>query len=339
MKAIVLSDARAPELRDLPEPKPCPHQVLLQVDYCGICGSDLHAATYDIYRTGIVMGHEFCGRIVEAGKDVQGWRAGDRVCVNPNGAYCGACDRCRRGLFNLCPQILKNSVGAATPGGFAEFTAVDARTLHRLPDEVTGTQGAWVEPASVALRAVRRSEIKIGDHAIVFGAGPIGLLVVMMLRAAGAGHITVVEPSPARRSKALSIGADRSVNPEEENLEDVLASDLPAPVHAFDCVGSSAIVDLAIRTLKPQGRLTVVGVAQEKVQFRSTELIFKEIDVRGSFIYTDEFSQTINLLATGQLDVDVLTSDIRSLNHAVEAFSDMRAGGDVVKILIKGIPH
>lgn len=339
MKAIVLSDARAPELRELAMPEPGRGQVLLQVDHCGICGSDLHAATYDIYQAGVVMGHEFSGRIVETGRDVQGWRAGDRVCINPNGAYCGTCDRCRRGLFNLCPQILKNSVGAATPGGFAEFAAVDARTLHRLPDTVSGTQGAWVEPAAVALRAVRRSEIRIGDRVVVFGAGPIGLLVVMMLRAAGAGHITVVEPSPARRAKALAIGADLGVNPREEALEEIFASDLPPPFHAFDCVGASAIVDQAIRILKPQGRLTVVGVAQEKVQFRSTDLIFKEIDVRGSFIYTDEFPQTINLLATGRLNVDALTSDIRALDRAVDAFADMRAGGDVVKILIRGVPH
>jgi threonine dehydrogenase-like Zn-dependent dehydrogenase len=139
----------------------------------------------------------------------------------PNGAYCGECDRCKRGLFNLCPQILANSVGAATPGGFAEFAAVDARTLHRLPDEVTGTHGAWVEPASVALRAVRRSEIKVGDRAIVFGAGPIGLLIVVMLRAAG--HIAVVEPSQARRSKALSIGADRGIHPNKESLDEIFS--------------------------------------------------------------------------------------------------------------------
>src|SRR5215472_11836484 len=113
MKAIVLSDNRTPELRDLPEPTPKSGQVLLQVDHCGICGSDLHAATYDIYRTGVVMGHEFSGRILEVGKSVAGWHIGDRVCINPNGAYCGECDRCKRGLFNLCSQILANSVGAA----------------------------------------------------------------------------------------------------------------------------------------------------------------------------------------------------------------------------------
>ena len=202
-----------------------------------------------------------------------------------------------------------------------------------------GTQGAWVEPASVALRAVRRSEIKVGDRAIVFGAGPICLLVVMMLRAAGAGHIAVVEPSQARRSKALSVGADRGIDPNEESLDDIFSRELTHPQHAFDCVGSSAIVDLAIQILKPQGRLTVVGVAQEKVKFQSTDLIFKEIDMRGSFIYTDEFAQTINLIAAGRVNVDALTSDIRPLDRAVAAFSDMRGGGDVVKILIKGVPQ
>ncbi|WP_158805713.1 alcohol dehydrogenase catalytic domain-containing protein [Acidisoma sp. L85] len=160
MKAIVLSNDRRPELRDIFHPSPTAGQVVLEVDHCGICGSDLHAATSSIYRTGVVMGHEFSGRIVEAAHDVVGWKVGDYVCINPNGAYCGLCSNCRKGQFNLCPQILTNSIGAAEPGRMAEFAAVDARTLHQLPEGMSGAQGSWVEPTAVAMTAVRRHRIR-----------------------------------------------------------------------------------------------------------------------------------------------------------------------------------
>ncbi|MCB8878093.1 zinc-dependent alcohol dehydrogenase [Acidisoma silvae] len=334
MKAVVLSDIRRPELISLSEPRIEPHEVMLQVDYCGICGSDLHAATFDLFQVGVTMGHEFSGRIVEIGRDVTGWSVGDRVCVNPNGSYCGHCASCRKGLFNLCPVALQRSVGVTAPGGLAEFAAVDERTLHRLPDSVTPLQGAWIEPASVALRAVKRSGIQVGDSAVVFGAGPIGLLVLLMLRLAGVGRVTVVEPNEARRDMARSSGADAVVDPRAAGPELELPEGDGRPGFAFDCVGSKAVMEAAVHVLPAHGTLTVVGVAQHPIGFSPTELLFKEIQIKGSFIYNDEFRQTINLMATGKLDVSSLTSGVRPLAEAVEAIDEMRSGGAIIKYLI-----
>ena len=334
MQAVVLSAVRRPELISLPEPETGPRQVKLRVDYCGICGSDLHAETFDLFQVGVTMGHEFSGRIVEIGSEVRGWSLGERVCVNPNGATCGQCESCRSGHFNLCPEALRNSVGVVTPGGFAEFVAVDARTLHRLPETVSPMQGAWVEPASVALHAVRRSGIQVGDEAIVFGAGPIGLLVLLMLRLAGAGAVTVVEPNAARREKAQACGADRVIDPRESAPEADLLAGQVRPRFAFDCVGSRTVVESAVRLLPPRGCLTIVGVAQHPIGFSPTEFLFREIEIRGSFIYNEEFAQTISLMASGKLDISSLTSGVRPLAEAVAAIDEMRAGGGIIKYLI-----
>ncbi|WP_159014753.1 zinc-binding dehydrogenase [Acidisoma sp. S159] len=337
MKAVVLSNERKPELRDIPYPSPKEGEVLLEVDHCGICGSDLHAATSSIYRTGIVMGHEFSGKIVQAAHDVAGWKIGDRVCVNPNGAYCGHCFSCRNGQVNLCPQILTNSVGAATPGGMAEFVAVNARTIHLLPAGMSGKQGSWVEPMAVAMRAVRRSLIQIGDDAIVYGAGPIGLLVIAVLRKAGAGLITVIEPSAFRRNVAVIAGADRALSPDDIGLSEAFREPVDGPGFAFDCVGSPTVVDAAVRVLRPHGRLTIIGLAQTPNSFRATDLIFKEIDICGSFIYADEFQQAIRLIASGGMAVDRFTTAVRPLDEAINAFSDLSNAAQSVKILLT--PH
>lgn len=332
MQAVVLSEIRRPQLMARPEPETGPRQVKLRVDYCGICGSDLHAETFDLFQVGVTMGHEFSGRVVEVGAEVQGWAIGERVCVNPNGAYCGHCESCAQGLFHLCPHALQNSVGVVTPGGFADYAVVDARTLHRLPESVSPQQGAWVEPAAVALHAVRRSGIRAGDRAVVFGAGPIGLLVLLMLRLAGVTAVTVVEPNAARREKARACGANQVIDPRASEAEPPAGT--PPPRFAFDCVGSNAVMQAAIRLLPPRGCLTVVGVAQHPIGFSAIELLAKEIEIRGSFIYNEEFAQTIDLMAAGKLDVTALTSGVRPLAEAVEAIEDMRAGGAIIKYLI-----
>lgn len=336
MKAVVLSAVRTPEMVELTDPRPEPGQVVVALDHCGICGSDLHAATSDLYLEGVPMGHEFSGRVVETGADATGWRVGNRVVVNPNGAVCGDCAACRRGQRNLCPAILQNSVGARTPGGLAEYTAVDIHTLHGIPDGMSGADAAWTEPVAVALRVVRRSGVRAGDDAIVFGAGPIGLLVTSSLRSVGAASITVVEPDMTRRTIAAGLGADRVIDPTSEDLGLVFPDAAQAPAFAFDCVGTPQITASALRVIRPLGRLTVVGVARPNLELVTTDLVFKEVDIRGSFIYIDEFSQALVLLAKGVIHVDVLTSDIRPLSSALSAFDDMRSGNGVVKILLSG---
>lgn len=332
MKAVVFTES-GEQLLDVPEPRPLADEVLVAVEYCGICGSDLHAAAPD-FREGTVMGHEFAGVIVELGKDVAGWRVGQRVTINPNGDWCGRCPNCLVGDFNMCQHIWETAVGLARPGGLAPLTAVRSRVLRALPESATTKQGAWVEPTAVAVRSVHRSGISLGDDAIVFGGGPVGLLVTALLRSAGAGEITVVEISEARGQVAREVGADVVLDPTAVDVREHFGDTDHAPRFAFECTGVAEVTMQAVSVLHPHGRLIVNGFARRPPMYNAPELLAKEIEIVGSFIYVEEFDQAIDLLARGLVDIEPLTSGVVPVAHASEAFEAMRGSGSVIKYLI-----
>jgi threonine dehydrogenase-like Zn-dependent dehydrogenase len=336
MRAVVFGLDGQPHLEDVPEPTPARDEVVLRVGYCGICGSDLHAAAPD-FRAGTTMGHEFAGDVVAVGSGVENWRIGDRACVNPNGDWCGSCVYCRAGMTNMCPSIWETVIGLARNGGMAPFATVPARTLHRLPDSVSSRQGAWVEPLAVALRTVRRSGIALGDDAIVFGAGPIGLLVTKLLRAAGAGHITAVEPNAVRAEAAGAAGAETVIDPTTTSLEDAFPDPFRAPGFGYECTGVASVLQSAMRVLRPHGRLMVTGLARQDPSFRAADLLFKEIEIRGSFIYTDEFPAAIDLLARGAVDVEPLISGVLDFGEGLRAFDQMVQSSSTIKVLLSDL--
>lgn len=334
MQAVVFGANEHESLGDAPIPQARPGEVLIKVDYCGICGSDLHAAKPD-FHVGVTMGHEFSGTIADTGPEVSDWQAGERVCVNPNGNWCGVCGPCRSGSVNLCLNIWDTIVGLAQNGGMAPYAAVPTKVLHRLPAEVSPEEGALVEPLAVAVRTVRRSGITVGEPAVVYGAGPIGLLVIKILRLAGAGRITAVEPSHLRAQLAADFGADRVIDPTRQNPRDVFEH-RRTPRYAFECSGVADVTALALEALPAHGRLTVTGFSRRMPAFRSQDLLFKELEIRGSYIYIDEFQDAIDILARKVVDVSALITDRRPLAGSLQAFEDMRQGGSAIKILLGG---
>jgi len=332
MKAITFT-TDGPTLADVPDPTPEADELLLQVEYCGICGTDLHAAQPD-YHDGTVMGHEFSGTVLEAGRDVTGLREGDRVVVNPNGDWCGHCAQCAKGATNMCRNLWPNVIGLSRPGGLAARVAVRARTVHKLPDSVNLASAALVEPLAVALRTVRKSGFTIGEDAIVFGAGPIGLLVTTLLRAAGAANVTVVELSPARRELALRQGASEALDPAVLPVAERFDDPDAAPAFAFECTGIAELVGQAAHVIRPRGTLTVTGFSRRPPSFEAADLLFKEVTIRGNFIYVEEFAQAIQALATGTIDVTPLISGVVDVENATTAFDAMRTSPDAIKYLI-----
>lgn len=236
----------------------------------------------------------------------------------------------------MCPGIWDTVVGLARNGGMAPFAAVRAKTLHRLPEDVSSRQGAWVEPLAVAIRTVRNSGIGLGDRAVVFGGGPIGLLVIKVLRSAGVGEITAVEPSALRAGLAARCGADVVMNPRTDDVLGRFADPANAPRFAFECTGVAAVTETALRVLGARGRLTVTGFARENPFYRAQDLLFKELEIRGSFIYIDEFQIAIDLLNRGAIDVEELITDVRPIEAGRAAFDDMRQSDKAVKILLRG---
>lgn len=332
MKSIVFA-AAGPELVELAEPIPASNEVLLRVAYCGICGTDLHAREPE-FRPGTVMGHEFSGTVILTGAEVTEFKAGDRVVVNPNGDWCGSCDQCRSGATNMCPNIWPTVVGLSRQGGLAPMAAVRASTLRLLPDSVELAAAALIEPLAVALRTVQRSGVTIGDDAVVLGAGPIGLLVTLLLRAAGAGKITVVEPAAARRQIALDVGATEVINPSGGRLSERFNDASMSPGHVFECSGVAESLTEAVRIVCPHGVVSVTGLARYPSPINVSELLYKEVTIRGNFIYVDEFEQAIEMLANGSIDVTPLISAIVPIEEGLAAFDTMRRSPEVIKLLI-----
>jgi (R,R)-butanediol dehydrogenase/meso-butanediol dehydrogenase/diacetyl reductase len=328
MKALRWHAARDVRLDEVPEPAARAGEVVVAVAACGICGSDLHEYLHGpVYiptaphpLTGVAapvtLGHEFSGRVIEAGPGVGGLRAGDRVTVNPC-LLCGECVWCRRGQPNYCARL--GSIGLSWDGALAPRVAVPASGCHRLPDEVDDLQGASVEPLAVVLHAHRRARLAGGERVAVIGAGPIGLLLLQVLRAKGAGWVGVVEPRRERRSLAQALGADAVLDPEAQDPARAIArlTGEERVQAAFECVGSPAAFAAALRAAGKGGRVVLVGLVPETVETNLLGLLAHEKEIVGSSAYVDEFPEAIQLLRDGRVAVAPLVTGRVPLEDAV----------------------
>lgn len=332
MKAIVFDLDRTVQLQERPEPKLLETSVLIRPSYVGICGTDLHAETLDHFRPGVIMGHEFSGRVVASGGSARRFVEGDLVVVNPNGNLCGHCDACRSGRINLCASaVFEHGIGIHEDGGMAELVAVDEKVLFAVPAAVTEQQAAWVEPLATAVRAVRRASIAPTSSAVVLGAGPIGLLVTQLLVGVGASSVGVVEPSPYRREIALRLGAGSAVSPTNST-----SAPMPPADVVFECSGSVQGFETALTTVRLGGTIIVVGLAPEPLALEPFALVGRELRIQGSIIYdSDDFGGALELLETRKVDVDVLTTDVMPLAQYNDAFGRLRdPEASALKILL-----
>jgi len=292
MTAMVLRTDRSIGLERRPVPTPRDDQVLVDIDLCGICGSDLHAPqTPEVYLGGFIMGHEPVGRIARVGCDVTGWHVGQRVCINPNGDTCGVCEACRSGRLNHCiPASLERAVGLQADGALAAQVAVSPKTLHAVPDEMGRVESAWVEPAATALRAVLLAGDLTGRSVLVVGGGPIGQLCCRLARHFGARRVWLSEPSPERRSYAEASQIDRVFDPSLDGAE---LEGLNAAA-VLECSGSEPGIRGALAAARPEGTIVVVGGGRAGLD--PLTILVKELRVQGCFTYVDEFTEVISLL-------------------------------------------
>ena len=314
---------------DRPAVAPADGEVLVEVAYCGICGSDLHFRDVpELFPAGTVPGHELSGRVAAVGPGVEGWSVGDRVCVLPF-AQCGECELCRSGNEQVCPHAVPNGVGLGTgrPGGYAERLIVDEAMLFALPDAVDDRAGTLVEPLAVAVRAVAKADLEAGEPVAVIGAGPIGLLTALVLREHGFERVGVVSRNPARGALAQALG-----------LRVVAADALgPAPGAVFECAGTPAAARLAVDAVRPLGRVILVGIAMEPLDLAAPALVLKEAEIRGALTYRRaDFEAAIDLLARGRIPVNELISSTAPLERAEDAFQALTAPGNTqVKVLLE----
>ena len=335
MKAAVFLGAGYIEVRDVPQPVPEPGEVVIRVGYCGICGSDLEAYATGMYETGLILGHEFAGTIVQIGPGVSRWQVGDRVIVG-DAVPCGECPSCREGWLDACES--QTMIGVTNDGGMAEYVKFMATGLHRLPAEVTLRQGALAEPLSIALHGVRRSRLKPGDVAVVMGAGPIGLLTLQCVLLAGARRVAVTEVEPTRAALAGRLGAATVLDPRRDNVGIALSrlTSGRGPDVVYICTGAPGPYRDAISLVRKGGQVFVLGLCVEPVETDFMSVAMGELSIEGSFAGRAEMGTAVDFIAQRRVDVEALISHEISLDDVVEqGFRQLAApGSGAVKILV-----
>lgn len=320
MRAVEIADDRTLRTVEVPERVVGPGEARLDVAYCGICGSDLHFRPSPAIPAGTVMGHEFSGTVTEVGESVEGFAAGDRVTVYPF-APCGECPNCRRGDGHVCAMAPVTGLGLGqNSGGFAESVVVDASMLIPIPDELSMEHGALVEPLAVALHGINVGEAKPGDRCVVIGAGPIGVMTALGLRARGIDQVLVVERNEPRQERIRSFGFDAlGLDDVHVKVIEALGGDLPDVV--FECAGNPAAPQLAAELVRSRGIIVLLGILEEPVEISQLVLMIKEAQMRASFCYRpDEFREAVELLAAEKLPADRLITGKAPLEDAQAMF-------------------
>lgn len=342
MNALLLKEYMKLEVVEMPIPVIGPDDVLVRVNACGICGSDVHGMDG---RTGrrippIVMGHEAAGQIAKTGTNVHDLQEGDRVTFDST-VYCGGCFYCSRGELNLCDnrEVLGVSPGNyRRHGAFAEYVSVPRRIVYRLPDSFLFEHAALIEAVSVAVHAVRITPVQLGDTAVVAGAGMIGLLTIQALRAAGCLRVIAFDLDDARLKRAIELGATDVLNSK--------AGDPVKSIHeltngrggdvAIECVGTSDPIRLLIQSVRKGGAVTLVGNVAASIELPLQAVVTRQIRLQGSCASSGEYPDCINLMSKGVIKVEPLITAVAPLAEGPVWFDRLyRQEPNLMKVILK----
>jgi len=329
------------ENRPIPEPKD--HEVRIRMSAVGICGSDVHYLVNGrigdfIVKSPMILGHESAGIVEKCGKNVKHLKAGDRVAIEP-GVPCRYCEYCKTGQYNLCPDIFF----CATPphdGSLCRYYTHAADFCFELPDHVSLEEGALLEPLSVGVHACQRAGVTLGTTVLICGAGPIGLVSLLVAKSMGASKVVVVDLVENRLQVAKSLGADYTVKVERgedtsqlvQKIRDQLGDLAQATI---ECSGAESSLKLAIAGTKSGGCVLLVGMGPPTVNINIVDAAVREVDIRGVFRYRNCYPKALALVASGHVDVKKLITHNFKLEETLEAFETSRTGaGGAIKVMI-----
>jgi (R,R)-butanediol dehydrogenase/meso-butanediol dehydrogenase/diacetyl reductase len=337
MPAAVYQGVMACTVEEVAVPEVGPGEVLVEVSHCGICGSDIHLFHAGWASPGAIEGHEYSGRVVAIGPDVDGWAIGDAVVGGPS-PRCGTCEYCLGGRPSLCSG--RETPGLSTEpwqGAFARYKKLPASQLLAVPPGLSVRAAALAEPLAVALHAITRAEPQPGDRILVTGAGPIGTLVMSALVAKGITDITVSEPAPLRQELARQLGAVEVVTPDALPSFRNPGEVRPDGFHVvFEASGVPAAQAQALEQVRRGGTLMLVGAGPGLPKWSASRILLNEIWISGSYVYDDGgFEEALALLAGGAIPVDLLTEpDDVPLDGLLEAIHELAAGRVAGKVLV-----
>jgi L-iditol 2-dehydrogenase len=332
MKALLLSEYNQLDIADLPAPVPGVDEILVRVAACGICGSDVHGydGTSGRRIPPIVMGHEAAGLVEAVGSGVTKFKPGDRVTFDST-VYCGQCEFCLQGDVNLCNnrQVIGVSCGDyRRAGAFAEYVVAPERITYHLPEALEFKEAAMLEAVAVALHAVRISEMKGGETALVVGAGMIGLLTLQAAKAAGASQVLIADIDRSRLERAEKLGADAALLLSGGELAQEIQSrtggrgvDL-----VLEAVGRDETISASIASVRKGGTVTLVGNISPQVKIPLQAVVSRQIRLQGSCASSGEYPEAMELLASGKIKVKPLITAVAPLSDGPQWFARLHAG-------------
>lgn len=340
MRAAVFKERGRPlQIEEVADPSAGPHDLILKVRDCGLCGSDLHLTESTSalpLPPGAILGHEFAGEVVEIGAAVKHlWCLGDRVAGFP-AICCGDSSPCSNKIRRFsCQRMLTIGLGTA-PGAYAEYVRISAGSAHRLPEPLSFREGALVEPLAVGLHAVQKARLARGATVLILGAGPVGLATALFARLKGARHVIVSEKAAIRRELATRLGATATLDPARPLLPQVQDLAGAAPDVVFECVGTPGMLDTAMAEAPHGGQVVVLGVCQQPDTIRPLLGIAKELTIQFVLAYTPaDFDAVIELLSAGRIDVRPLITEVVDLAGLPAAFEALRVPSQKCKVLLE----
>ena len=345
MKAAYLVAAKQFELRDLPDPSPPEDGLVLKVEACGVCGSDLRRWKEGLPTGGepVVPGHEIAGVVTAVGKSQSEYAPGDRLAVAPD-IHCGRCEHCRRGRYNLCDNLRFLGITPGFPGGFAEKIALTGEVLsngvvHRMPESLSYAQGALAEPCSSVLATHERIRTGLGDWVLILGAGPIGCIHIAVAKARGA-RVILSEPASIRRELAQRFSPEWIIDPSSEDLVvHVREITRGAGADVVICANPVASTQTqAVEAVNKGGKVILFGGlprSNPMTTLDANRIHYGEIEVTGSFSYHPSFHEkALQVLQAKQIPSEKLITHSFSFDQVSEAF-ETAAAGDSLKVLVK----
>jgi (R,R)-butanediol dehydrogenase/meso-butanediol dehydrogenase/diacetyl reductase len=324
------------EVRDVDVPALGDHDVLVEVDLCGVCGSDLHLVLEGWGAPGSIPGHEWTGTVAAVGAAVTAWRSGDAVVGGPP-QRCGTCPSCAGGRPSLCDS--RDTPGVEVErGAFARYKVHPDDELLTRPVGLDRRAAALAEPLAVALHGITRSRLRAGQRALVLGAGPIGALSIAALRAMGVDDVTCAEPAPARRALAERVGATAVVDPADLVVPSIAEPGLVvdgAVDAVLECSGKAKAMEAGLAQLRRGGTLVLVGAGIEPPRFDPNRILLNELVITGAFVYdADGFERALALLADDRFPADALlepgTVGLDGVLDAMRALAEGRLAGKVL---------
>lgn len=336
MKSAAFYGKHDLRIEDHAVPSVGPHDVLIQVKACGVCGTDVHIYEGDEGAAAVapptVLGHEFSGVVTQIGGEVTACAVGDRVCVDPN-CYCGGCEPCRSGVAHYCEHMI--GYGTTMDGGFAEYCVADQRQVYRLGDGTTFEQGAMAEPVACCLHGIDMCEIKPGHQVVVIGGGMIGLLMLQLARLAGAARVALVEPVESKRELAKKLGADVCIDPIHEDAKAALEKAGMTWINTvIECVGKPSTIQQGIELAGNKAVVMMFGLTkpQEEIVVKPFEIFKKELVLKASYINPYTQKRALELIDSGRLDVSSMICEVCPLEKLEDILSkpELRANGKYI---------